>query len=192
MSETIVLGPGSSTFRPSFCDLRLALLNLPGTANGRLTGAGTLVPLIDCKRLVYSDSQDSKFLYGASNGPLARHGRVTKVTGEIEFGLEVYQGLLQHLFNIKQIPGFGALQIGGFGDVTFDLPVSYLIRPGAKMVRDVLRRVRILGSGVHAQSSGKQITVVAPLGIAWIDWGVDINGDGATLTGSNITASAVQ
>ena len=170
MSSTqISLAPGTiDYFRPSFCDIKLSLRG---------------ITLYDCRKLAYADRQDTKFLWGCANTPLARVGRNTQANGELELGLETFTSLAQQLCGARVsdniVTGVGFTTLGGFGDISFDLSVIYHLRPGTRFIKDVLQGVKFVGTSNRSQSSGKSITVTQLLSIASISWG------GAQLTYSS-------
>jgi hypothetical protein len=165
----IILGPGSTTFRPSFCDIRLAFTGMPSTPDHGTSGipGWSASTLFDVRRLAYNDRQGLRFHWGCANTPLARVGRVTQATGEIELGIETFTSVAQ-AFN--QLVKAGVL-FGGFGDVSFDLAVTYQLRPGDAFIKDVLENCRFEGAAEHHQSNGKSLTNHQILSIARIAWG---------------------
>lgn len=101
MAANIVLGPGWNTFSPSFCNIELTFLNIPTAAPPPGTLGGKL-SLVDCKRVSYSEHQHIEFLYGVTNTPLARTGRVTKALAEIEWGLTTFEAIAYFLGTLQQ------------------------------------------------------------------------------------------
>lgn len=171
----ILLSPQAQlTFRPSFCDVQLAFGSLPAPC--ALTAPNPTLALADCKYLAYGDSQDLKFLTGSSDTPLARVGRVTLASGEIEFGLETYTAIVRTLSNLTEsLNVFGAsggVLLGGFGDFPFDLTVTYQIQPGTAVVQDILYQCRIKSSSRAMQVGGRSISARMSLSIARILYGV--------------------
>ena len=191
-SSPFSLSPQSwNTFYPSFCDVQLDFIGIPANI---LLGptAARRTSLVDVRSLSYSDRQDNRFLHGASNTPLARVGRTLESGGEIVFGLITYTSIIQQLYQIVDsstltasrsltpsgptgaAPG-GAVSLGRFGDITFDLLITYQLRPGSRVIQDVLRSCRFSGSATHTQVGGASITVACSLSIAAIQRGTTLD-----------------
>lgn len=141
---------------PSFSEITLFLVGMPG--------AFIPTAIVDIRSVDYDDTSSPKFRHMTGPYPVARSRGQYEARGSIEFGLEVHRVIAAKLIQAG---------LGGFGDVRFDIQVTYANTVDAQLTTDLLQSVRIGGSGQRNTASGGELTTHCPLSIARIQWGKD-------------------
>ena len=180
------------TFYPSFCDVQFAFVNLP--VPSRLTPPNHKIALVDAKALSYGQAKKIKVLRGKDALPLARAGRVTIAHATLELGIISSQAIYSALSQLNTTvasatpaplsasPSLINTTFGGFGDVSFDLLVTYQLRPGTAVIRDALRSCKFQELLTSTQLGGRPVSTVHHLSVAQIEYGLNKNGDGSAQT----------
>lgn len=143
---------------PSFAEIKLYLTNSPGRFSSQI--------IVDIRSISYDDECPPEFRYMTGAYPVARTRGQYKTKGcSIEFGLEAHRTIADRLIH----DGFR----GGFGDVRFDIMVTYGMTANDLLTTDLLQRVRIIGNGQRNSVGGKELTTTCPLSVTRIQWGAD-------------------